>query len=103
MIVSTFVWFINPKLIVVTEYFVVSVSRNKEPLFNFLYHLICGAGYAKAEQVNEALSVASTVEFSGPCRIFTATIENYFKVSYQCKQKLTIPGHSTPACWLLVH
>ena len=72
MIVSTFVWFINPKLIVVTEYFVVSVSKIREPLFNFLYHWINGAGYAKAEQVNLALSSASVVVFSGPFRIKTS-------------------------------
>ena len=34
--VSSFVWFINPKLIVVTEYFVVSVSNIKELFSNCL-------------------------------------------------------------------
>ena len=89
MIVSTFVWFINPKLIVVTEYFVVSVSKIREPLFNFLYHWINGAGYAKAEQMNVALSSASTVVSSGPFRMCASAAEEIYHSLVTYMQKLT--------------
>ena len=54
-----------------------------------------------AEQVNSALVRALTVMSTGPSSICAAAEKNY-KMTSTVMLDFFVPGHSTPACWLVV-
>ena len=55
-----------------------------------------------AEQVNLALARALTLISTGPCSIRAAAERVKILNDAVCIDSF-VPGHSTPACWLLVH
>ena len=72
MTISSLVWFIVPELSTAKEYFVLLVSNSRLLFSSCRNHLIVGAGYAIAEQVNVAFSVTLIIMFAGSSVICAA-------------------------------